>query len=280
MALAARAFGPRLVVLTVDHGLRPEAAGECAGVASLATGLGLEAAVLRAELRPGEGPQARARTARYRALGAWCSAAGVPVLMTAHHAGDQAETFLMRAARGSGVGGLAGIRPSVDLFGVRVVRPLLQVPRAALAAIVAAQRWQPVDDPSNRDPRFDRTAARRLLADTGWLDAGRLAASAAHLAAAEEALGWAAEAAWRSRVVAGDHGLRLDCEGLPAELQRRLIGRAVAALGAGEPEGTGLDRLHARLLAGAGGTIAGVRARVVAPDHWAFSLASPRRVQQ
>jgi tRNA(Ile)-lysidine synthase len=277
MAVARRAFPERAVVLTVDHGLRPEAAAEGARVVALAAAVGLEAVPLAAVMAPGDGIQARARTARYRAIGAWCAAARVPVVLTAHHADDQAETFLMRAARGSGLSGLAGIRPVVDLFGVRVVRPLLDVPRADLAAIVVAEGWQPADDPSNRDPRFDRTAARALLAATPWLEPSRIAAASAHLRAADEALAWATDAAWRSRVTARDGQIRIDGEGLPQELQRRLLLAAFVALGAEAPEGPMLERFRARLEGGGAATVGGVRARAGPARLWTLGRAPPRR---
>lgn len=277
LLLAHRAFGSRIVVLAVDHGLRPEAAAECAHVECLAQSLGLPAHVLRATLEPGDGLQARARAARYRLMGTWCAAHGVPVLLTAHHADDQAETLLMRAARGSGLSGLAGIRARVDLKTVRVVRPLLDRSRATLAAIVRAAGWQPADDPSNRDPRFDRTHARRLLADTDWLDPRRLAASASHLAEAEEGLRWAADAAWRSRAQVGDARVRIDSSGLPPELERRLLERTFDSFGLSAPEGPAIARLLRRLRAGRGGTLAGLRARVLPSGDWQIDPAPPRR---
>jgi tRNA(Ile)-lysidine synthase len=202
------------------------------------------------------------------------------VLLTAHHANDQAETLLMRAARGSGLQGLAGIRPAVDLSGVRVIRPLLHVPRAELAAIVADFGWQPVDDPSNRDPRFDRTAARGLFAAADWLNPVRLAATAAHLAAAEEALAWATDTAWRSRVVHADGEVRIDTEGLPADIQRRLLVAAAAVFAANPADGSGVERLRLRLSAGRGGTLAGVRARALGHGLWLLAPAPPRRASR
>lgn len=276
--LAHQAYGARVRALTVDHGLRPESAAEAAQVAAVCAGLGVAQATLRWDGdKPAGNLQAAARAARYRLMADWCAEAGVAWLATAHHADDQAETLLLRLARGAGLSGLAGVRAARPLEkGVTLLRPLLGERRADLAAVVAAAGWTPVDDPTNRDDRFDRTRVRRLLADRGGLDATRLAASAAHLAEAESALAWAAELAWRSRAKDAGARIELDAQGLPRELQRRLLVRAVRQLGAAdEPRGPEIDRLLDRLAAGGGGTLAGAKARGGA--IWRFEPAPPRR---
>jgi tRNA(Ile)-lysidine synthase len=277
MWLGAEAFGSRAVVLTVDHGLRAEAAAEAAAVCARARALGLEAHRLDvAVATTGRGLQADARDSRYAALRRWCTGHRVRLLLTAHHAEDQAETLLMRLARGSGLAGLAGIR-AVRPLGedVLLLRPLLGARRAELAAIVARAGWVAADDPSNRDPRHDRTRARALLAKTPWLSPMRLQETAAQLAEAEAALAWAADRAWASRVVHEPPAIRIDAEGLPAELQRRLLGRALETLGAA-PRGRAVARLAARLAAGGSGTLDGVAARVSA-RQWHLAKAPPRR---
>lgn len=274
--LAARAFGSRAHVLTADHGLRPQSAAECAMVQAHASALGLPVSILRLHLPPGPNLQATARAARYAALKAACRAHGIRHLLTAHHLDDQAETLLMRLARGSGVAGLAGIREATSHDDVQLLRPLLGVPRAALGHIVAAAGWTPADDPSNRDPRFDRTHARRLLEAGSWLLPARLAASARHLADADDALGWATDRAWASRVTADQAGLSLDVEDLPAELRRRLLVRALESLGATAPDGPAVMRLVARLHCGKPGTLGPVQARADGAI-WRLRPAAPRR---
>ncbi len=274
--LAARAFGPRAHVLTVDHGLRPESEAECAQVLAIARALGLPATAIRLSMKPGPNLQEQAREARYAAMARECEALGIRHLLTAHHADDQAETLLMRLSRGSGLSGLSGIRAATTLSGLSVLRPLLSRSRAELVAIVHATGWIAADDPSNRNPRFGRTHARRLLAETPWLEPARLAASATHLAEAEAAFGWIDDRLWESRAIQEGASLCLDPEGLPAYLRRRLLLRAYAELGAEAPDGPALSRLQARLEAGSGGTLGGYRAKA-AGGRWQLSPAPPHR---
>jgi tRNA(Ile)-lysidine synthase len=278
LLIAATGFPGRVAALTVDHGLRAGAAAEAAAVARQCAAAGIPHAIL-AWLgdKPSANLQANARAARYRLMADWCVAHGFGILLTAHHADDQAETLLMRLARGSGNAGLAGIRARRELGqGVVLLRPLLGLRRADLAAIAAASGWDIADDPSNRDLRHDRTAARQLLANTPWLEVQRIADAAAHAAAAEAALAWTADFAWAGRAAARNNMVTLDTAGLPAELVFRLTTRAIAAIDpAAVPRGPDLARLITRLAAGGSGTIAGVAARGGA--IWRFRIAVPRR---
>jgi len=261
--------------------------GECAAVAALAAGLGLPHATLT--LAQPLGPaniQAGARDARYAAMAGWCRGQGIGYLLTAHHADDQAETLLLRLARGSGLAGLAGIRRAQMLHGVWVLRPLLDWRRAELADALAQSGWPAADDPSNRDPRFDRTRARDLLARESLLKPERLAAAAGFLAEAAEALDWAADRAWASRVSRvsrGEKGMAdvsdilIDPEALPAEVQRRLLLQGLAELGYSAPRGPDVARLLARLAQGGSGTLGGVRVRALGDRGWLLSAAPPRR---
>ncbi|QXQ05621.1 tRNA lysidine(34) synthetase TilS [Sphingosinicellaceae bacterium] len=275
LLLAHDAFGSRIVALTVDHALRAGSAGEAAMVAMMCTRLDVEHVTLCwTGIKPSANLQAEARQARYALMGDWCAAHGVAWLLTGHHADDQAETLLMRLARGSGSGGLAGIRAVRALGnGVTLLRPLLGERRTSLGAIVAAAGLTPVDDPANRDPRHDRTGARTTLAATPWLDPGRLAAAAAHLAEAEAALDWAAGLAWDSRVEAGSGNVVVDAAGLPDELLRRLVARAFASFGEA-PDGPRLDRLIIRLAVGGAATLGSIKGR--GGVKWTFSRVAPR----
>jgi tRNA(Ile)-lysidine synthase len=275
--LAAHALPGRMTALTVDHGLRAEAAQEARLAARCAAELGVPHRLLRLEAPPGPANlQADARAARYAAMAGACRALGIATLLTAHHADDQAETLLLRLARGSGLGGLAGVRARATIAGVEVRRPLLDWGRADLARVVDEAGWLAADDPSNRDPRFGRTGARALLSATPWLRPERLAASAAHLAEAEAALEWAAARAWESRATRDEAGVTLDPEALPAELRRRLLLASLAAMGVAAPDGAQVARLQARLEAGGTATLGGLKARALPDARWRLSRAAPR----
>lgn len=283
LLLAHAAFGGRMAAATVDHGLRPESRDEAARVGDICHDLGVTHTILRGEQRkvPG-GLQATARALRYRLLDDWATREGCSQVATAHHADDQAETILMRMGRGAGLPGLAGIRPSRPIAegsDIVLIRPLLGWRKQELTAIVAASGLEAVDDPSNRSPRFDRSRIRAWLAAAEAPPAPRLAAAAAHLEDCEDALAWAADAAWRLRATAGDE-IAVDAEGLPREIRRRLARRAIedvrrgAGL-AGPWREDGLDRVLATLDAGGAATLGGVLCRGGA--RWTFRSAPPRR---
>ncbi len=258
--------------VTVDHGFRPESAAEAAMVARVCAGLGVAHATLAwTGVKPRVNRAAAARHARYALMAAWCRAEGIVWLLTAHHADDQAETLLMRLARGAGVAGLSGIRAMRPLGGgVAVARPLLAARKADLVALCEAESLAFIDDPTNRDPAYDRTAARALLAATPWLRAERLAASAAHLADLEAALAWAAERAWAGRASTKNGATIADADDLPRALRVRLLARALATVKpASAPRGPDLARLLATLDAGTPATLAGVRVEPGPP--WRFT---------
>lgn len=156
-------------VLIVDHGLRERSADEAQRAHSLAARLGHSADILT--WSPGRiktGLQEKARRARYGLMGQACRERGLTRLVTAHHADDQAETVLMRVARGSGWRGAAGMRHSryapvwPELAGVSLLRPALSLSRTQLRAGMG--ELQPIQDPSNRDPQFTRVRTRERLA--------------------------------------------------------------------------------------------------------------------
>src|SRR5689334_12818293 len=136
----ARACGGRVTALTVDHGLRPEAAREARQVGRWLKASGIRHVILRwsppamkktATARLAN-LQAAARDARYELLCGWCRQHAVLHLLLAHHRDDQAETLLLRLARGSGLDGLAAMAPLVERSAVRLLRPLLAVPKTAI----------------------------------------------------------------------------------------------------------------------------------------------------
>ena len=155
----------KISVLTVDHGLRPEAVGEARQVAEWCAALALAHHTLRWEgAKPKTGLQAKARIARYDLMSDWCSANSVNILLTGHTMDDQAETVLMRQARTDTPESLAGIWETTVWGGVKLYRPLLGQSREGLRAFLKSlgQRW--IDDPSNEDVRFERIRVRRAMA--------------------------------------------------------------------------------------------------------------------
>ena len=233
-----RTGGPPLAVATVDHGLRPQARAEAEHVGAAAADLGLDHAILDwVGPKPATRLQERARAARYALLSAHARDVTATHLVTAHTLDDQAETILMRMARGSGISGLAGMRPRTMLGTIVHARPFLGIRKARLVATCRAEGWRFVEDGSNRDPRFARTRWRAVVA---WLEEeglgperlGVLSGRVARAEAALEAAAQAAQAAACLEEVAGrvvyDGGRLL---ALPAEIFLRVLARAIAALG-------------------------------------------------
>ncbi len=177
LARWCHAHGHRLLAVTVDHALRPDSAEEAGRVSAWLAARGIEHKILKWQgAKPGTGLQAAARSARFKLLTDCAASLGASGLFLAHHVQDQAETMAMRLARGSGPDGLAGIRPRQMHGSIPVLRPLLSLPPARLRAncLAEAQVW--VEDPSNRDRRFERVRIRRqanAMTEAG-LDAGRL----------------------------------------------------------------------------------------------------------
>jgi tRNA(Ile)-lysidine synthase len=157
----ARERGGQICALTVDHRLRPESAAEASRVQGwlAARAIRHEVLVWR-EAKPATGIEAAARQARYRLLGGWCRDHGCLHLLTAHHLEDQVETHIIRRRAGSGPGGLAGMSAVRELPDYRLLRPLLGVARARLAALLVAERQPSITDPSNLNPAFERARLR------------------------------------------------------------------------------------------------------------------------
>jgi tRNA(Ile)-lysidine synthase len=281
LLLAHAAYPGAALAATVDHGLRPESAEEAAAVAGLCSALGVPHRILATRVeRSGEGLQAAARAARYSALAGWMEGEGLGLLLTAHHADDQAETLLMRLNRGSGVAGLAGVRAARPVPGsggkLRLCRPLLGWRRRELETIVAAAGIEPARDPSNDDEAFDRARLRRQMSEAPWLDAAALARSAALLAEAEMALEWTAARLFEARSEAGEGKVVLRPNGLPPELVRRLVLRCLRLVApTARPRGDQLAALAERLRAGGSATLCGVKA--TGGEEWRFERAPPRR---
>jgi tRNA(Ile)-lysidine synthase len=237
---AARKQGPKLIAVTVDHGLRKEAEAEAAAVGRLARKLKITHRTLRwTGAKPKTGLQKAARQARYRLLAQAARAAGAGAVLTAHTLDDQAETVLIRLTRGSGMTGLAAMSRTSPLPGaplMELVRPLLDIPKSRLIATLKAATIRFAEDPSNRDPRFTRARLRALmpgLAGEG-LDAKRLSLLARRLKRADNAIEAAVARAETDLAVPCGQGLAFDAARyaeLPAEVGLRLLGRALDRVG-------------------------------------------------
>lgn len=240
-----RKRGPRLLAITVDHGLRPEAAREAAAVARIARRLGVRHRTLHWRgKKPRSGLQEAARNARYALLAQAARREGIAHIMTAHTLDDQAETVLFRLARGSGLLGLAGMTPVAPLpmqdgQGIFLIRPLLHVPKVRLIATLKAAKIGYSEDPTNLDPRFARPRLRTLmpaLAREG-LDARGLARLALRLRRAESTIAVAVDAARAALVPPPwqqDEPVVFETSRfaqLPAEVALRLLDEAIAHSG-------------------------------------------------
>jgi tRNA(Ile)-lysidine synthase len=269
----SRQGAPRLIAVSIDHGLRPEARHEAAAVKRLCEKLGVEHGTMRwSGAKPSTGIQEAARVARYRLLRVAAHRAKARCVLTAHTLDDQAETVLFRMARGSGLAGICGMARSVPIdnlaaagFGlptdaahsashssrdpeeasqstrIVLVRPLLDVPKARLIVTLQEAGIAYAEDPSNADPRFARSRLRTLmpaLADEGLTPQClvRLARRVRRSEAAHEAVvDWAAR---RLGLAADTRRLALnsaDWGEFPAEIALRLLGRAISTIGTEGP---------------------------------------------
>jgi tRNA(Ile)-lysidine synthase len=226
------------LVLCVDHRLRKESAGEARAVARWAKKLGLKCEILTVSgARPKSDIEAWARAARLSLMGARLVRRRLTALYLAHHQDDQAETFLLRLARGSGLDGLAAMQklapfPHPDFATLTLARPLLAIPRAALQDYLKARGQEWLEDPMNSQARFARSRIRALLpllAEAG-LTSRRIGDAAAHLSRAREALDLATAAVLARALRREDGGvLLLDPKALAAA-PREIGLRALAGL--------------------------------------------------
>jgi tRNA(Ile)-lysidine synthase len=240
---------PKLVAVTIDHGLRKESRREAVTVARLARKLKIDHRTFRwSGRKPPTGLQEAARLARYRLLHDAARKARATHIVTAHTLDDQAETVLIRMSRGSGLTGLGAMQkisvvPRHDLGKavtgneIYLARPLLDVPKSRLIATLRAAKIAYADDPSNRDPRFTRARLRGLmgaLAEEG-LDPHRLALLAHRIKRADRAIEAAVDRAMgdlavelRSSALAFEARRFVD---LPGEVALRVLGRALTMAG-------------------------------------------------
>lgn len=263
--------GLPVVALTVDHGLRTESAGEARRVKRWAKAVGLDHETLAwTGEKPGSDIQAGAREARYSLLAQACVRRGLSHLVTAHHLDDQAETLLLRLARGSGVDGLSAMPSTSDWLGVRLARPLLDIHKGRFVATLErlGQDW--IEDPSNTDRRYARARIRALMPELAaeGMTARRLADTARRMRRARAALESAAADLHLSAVSEDAAGFclidrRVLCAA-PEEIALRVLARLLMGIGGSDypPRVERLERLHARLAGDAGDAGSGGRSVV------------------
>lgn len=229
--------GAQVSAYTVDHGLRDGSAAEALQVQQTLGGWGMPCRVLTWQnAETGPGLQHRARTARYRLLTEAATADGIAHVLLAHHADDQAETFWIRLADGSGLSGLTGMQAARLRDGILWLRPLLNATRQQIRDYAEAQALPVIEDPSNKNEQFLRVRLRgfaeRLEAE--GLTPQRLNRTMDKLAEADNALAEIADAVWQRSVYLHPAGaIRLDLAEwaqAPRELRRRLIQRALMML--------------------------------------------------
>ena len=244
---------PEITVLTVDHALRPSSREEAGMVARTAACLGLPHAILTWQHgdAPGTGVQEKARAARYDLMAGYAGAHGIQAIATTHHLDDQAETFLMRLKRGSGLDGLAAIPERSAWAGVTILRPLLDMPKARLVATLAAQGIAYASDPSNVDPRFERARMREAwdALESLGLTPDVLALTARRLRRAREALDHATDAFLADHSEMHDDSAVIDHDALlevPQEIALRALAHVIEAVG-GSEEPVRLAKLEALL---------------------------------
>lgn len=259
--------GPALHAVTVDHGLRPEAAEEAAHVARLCDALGVPHDILQWQGWSGRGNLSdAARQARYALLSEWAASHDLSDVALGHTATDQAETFVMRLAREAGVDGLSAMRQTRVIKGVTFWRPMLDMTRERLRAMLRARDVQWVDDPTNEDQTYERVRARQVLAQLEPLGLGavQLAHVAHHMADVRDTLYHYALDAARdiARIEAGD--VLLDRPAflkLPPEIARRVMQESLKWV-SGEaygPRGRAMEGVLAAVTHGDDKTLHGCR---------------------
>lgn len=183
--------------VTVDHQLRTESAQEADQVAAQCVDLGVEHTILRWDHQGIQGnTQNLAREARRSLIASWAREHMIETVLFGHTMDDQAETVLLRLARGSGVDGLAVMQPCSQIGAITACRPLLGITRAELQAYLRSLGRVWIDDPSNDDLKFDRIKARKMMDALGelGLTSDRLVQTASHMSAARNTLRQAAAA--------------------------------------------------------------------------------------
>lgn len=266
----ARVYGVGLHVVTVDHGLRAESCEEATIVAEECAALGHPHTTLTWQWDGTGNLQDAARRARLRLIDGWRG--DIVHVLFAHTQDDQAETLVMRLARGSGVEGLSAMAETRDMGGWHIVRPLMSETRAELRHHADVLRLPYVDDPSNEDDTYDRVRARKAIRAMG-LDPSVLAKTATRMSRAKAALEARAVEVAQACITQCSGDLLIDRDTFAAverDTQLRLLAAAVQWISSTEyrPRERALEALLDRALSGGNGTLQGCLIFVKGAQIW------------
>ena len=232
-------IGADVRALHVNHGLRPSAGVESEYVQNLCRGLNVPCHVFHwGDAKPTAGLEAAARTARYSMMTDWCRANGIKYLAVAHQADDQIETFLLNLARGSGLSGLAAMRPKTLRDGVWILRPLLAVPRGDLQEYCDRRKIKYFHDEMNDDMHYARVRMRKMrhvLRDCLGISDSRILLAVNNLGRCRDALesdvGGAVRAVCQDRRAEFSDSFLFD---LSPEIRLKFLGTLIMQIGGGE----------------------------------------------
>ncbi len=261
----SREGGAEIFAVSVDHGLRAEAAQEAAYVGEICKKLGVPHDVLRWQGWNGQGNLSdRARRARYSLIGEWAETHALPCVALGHTADDQAETFLMRLARQAGVDGLSAMSERRRIGRVEFCRPALKITRQALRDDLLRRGVKWVDDPTNDNPDYDRVRVRQMMPalEQLGLTATGLSNVAGHMAELRTMLYWYVFLAARDLVSMRSGDILIERKGfrtLPKDIARRLMQQALRWVNGAEysPRGQAMDLLLESIRGGTGMTLQG-----------------------
>ncbi|MDR6840178.1 tRNA lysidine(34) synthetase TilS [Pseudoxanthomonas sacheonensis] len=266
----------------VHHGLQPLAEDWANHCAEFCGSINVPLAILKVvvDRDSGEGLEAAARKARYAAFESVLREG--ETLVTAHHRDDQAETFLLRALRGSGPDGLAAMRPWRNFAAGLHWRPLLETPREALLAYANQHGLAWLEDPSNEDLRHDRNFLRQRIlpllrerwpqADAAFTRSAVLSADAVELLGYEDALALAMARTADPRSLSVHALLEL-----PAPRRARVLRRWVDELGLPPLPGEGIGQIETELLPARADARARFEWRDGVIERWRDLLHAQRR---
>ena len=278
LAKFARDHDIELHVVSVDHGIRPEAKQEISFVREMCAGLGLPHHVEHWTGWKGQGNfQAVAREGRYALMSNWAHANEISHIALGHTADDQAETFVMRLARGAGVDGLSAMAPRRVNQGITWIRPFLGVQRADLRTYLRAQKLGWCEDPSNENRDYERVKARDALTVLGTLGitVDGLVQVTRNLTKAREALNWQVFLSAREAVTVQHGAISIDrhhFQTLPEEIARRLLLNSVQWISRTPygPRGPTIARAQKAVLAGQTSTLDGCQVSIKGGRVWVF----------